>query len=87
MKMKSNNFKHVYSLILLFLTFMWAVFCVWVTWQATKALNAANVIAAGGCDTLLGALLSWNAIIIQHFYRKAVPEDNPNLTTTPGDKK
>jgi uncharacterized membrane protein len=76
--MKSNNFKHAYSLILLVLTFIWAVFCVWVTWQATKLLNPANIIAAAGCDTLLGALISWNALVIQHYFRKSVPEDNPD---------
>ncbi len=84
--MKSNNFKHVYALLLLALTFIWAGFCVWVTWQAVKTLDAANIIAAAGVDTLLGALISWNALIIQHFYRKATPEDNPPPTTPPAVK-
>ena len=75
--MKSNNFKHAYSIILLFLTFLWAVLCLWITWQAVQTLDAANVMAAAGVDTLLGALISWNALVIQHYYRKATPEDNP----------
>ncbi|MFA5151715.1 MAG: hypothetical protein WC554_04050 [Clostridia bacterium] len=73
--MKSNNFKHVYSILLLVLTFMWALFCVWITWLATQTLNQANIIAAAGSDALLGALISWNALIIQHYFRKATPED------------
>lgn len=81
--MKSGRFKHAYSFVLLALTFLWAAFCVWVTWQATKSLNAANIIAAAGCDTLLGALISWNALVIQHYFRKAIPEDTPVTPTSP----
>jgi hypothetical protein len=54
---------------------MWALFCVWITWLATQTLNQANIIAAAGSDALLGALISWNALIIQHYFRKATPED------------
>ena len=60
---------------MLILTFLWALFCVWITWQATVSLDQANIIAAAGSDTLLGALISWNALIIQHYFRKATPED------------
>ncbi len=80
--MKSNNFKHAYALILLWLTFLWAVFCVWVTWKAVQIPTSAGIMGAAGVDTLLGALISWNALIIQHYFRKATPEDNPPNTTT-----
>ena len=78
--MKSNNFKHAYALILLALTFFWAGFCVWITWQAVKMPTSASVLGTAGVDTLLGALISWNALIIQHFFRKSTPEDNPPAT-------
>lgn len=74
--MKSANFKHAYAFILLGLTFLWACFCVWVTWQAIQVPTATGVIAAAGCDTLMGALIAWNALIIQHYFRKSTPEDN-----------
>lgn len=81
--MKSANFKHAYSFALLALTFLWAVFCVVVTWWAVRSLNAASIIAAAGCDTLLGALISWNALVIQHWFRKATPEDTVARPPTP----
>ena len=88
--MKSNNFKHVYALVLLGLTFVWAIICVWITWKAVQLPTSAGVLGAAGVDTLLGALISWNALIIQHYYRKAVPEDTttpvPPVPTPPDDK-
>ena len=78
--MKSNNFKHVYALLLLALTFAWACLCVWVTYMAVKLATSTTILGAAGVDTLLGALISWNALIIQHFYRKSTPEDNPPAT-------
>ncbi len=80
--MKSNNFKHAYALVLLFLTFLWAGFCIYVTYLAINLATPASILGAAGVDTLLGALISWNALIIQHFYRKSTPEDTP-ATTTP----
>lgn len=78
--MKSNNFKHAYALLLLALTFAWAAVCVWTTWKAMGVPTSAGILGAAGVDTLLGALISWNALVIQHFYRKATPEDNPPPT-------
>jgi uncharacterized membrane protein YadS len=75
--MKSNNFKHVYSFVLLGLTFLWAFFCVWMTMKAISVKTEVAILGAAGVDTLLGALISWNALIIQHYFRKSVPEDNP----------
>lgn len=71
--MKNSNFKHAYAFTLLLMTFLWALFCVWMTGLAIKNLNSLNVIAAAGCDTLLGALVTWNALVIQFFFRKAGP--------------
>lgn len=81
--MKSANFKHVYALVLLGLTFLWAVFCVWVTWQAVRLATGTAIIVAAGVDTLLGALISWNALVIQHYFRKSTPEDAPAAPQTP----
>lgn len=81
--MKSNNFKHAYAIILLMLTFLWACFCVWVTYMAVKLATESAILGAAGVDTLLGALISWNALVIQHYFRKATPEDTLTTTTTP----
>jgi uncharacterized membrane protein len=78
--MKSNNFKHVYAILLLMLTFLWACVCMWVTWKAISSPTDGTILAAAGVDTLLGALISWNALIIQHYFRKSTPEDNPPPT-------
>jgi len=80
--MKSNNFKHIYALVLLGLTFAWAVFATWMTYRALQTLKAEDFLGAAGVDTLLGALITWNATIIQHYFRKAIPEDSPPGTTT-----
>jgi hypothetical protein len=45
--------------------------------------TSTGVIASAGCDALLGALISWNALIIQHYFRKAIPEDEVKAVTTP----
>jgi len=74
--MKSTNFKHAYALILLALTFAWAVVCLWMTWRAVQMPTDGSILGAAGVDTLLGALISWNALVIQHYFRKSTPEDN-----------
>ena len=73
--MKGRNFKYTYAFVLLALTFLWASFCVWMTLQAMQIKSEGAILGAAGVDTLLGALISWNALIIQHYFRKAVPED------------
>lgn len=90
--MKSANFKHAYAFAVLAVTVLWAVFCVWITYQAIMAtianapMAAVNVLGAAGADTLLGALITYNSLIVQHYYRKATPEDNPPTGTTNKDK-
>jgi len=83
---KSNNFKHAYALILLGLTFAWAIVCVWITWKATVVATSGAILGAAGVDTLLGALISWNALIIQHYFRKSTPEDNLSVPPVPPPK-
>jgi len=73
--MKSENFKHMYSFVLLAFTFLWAIFCVKMTWDAITIKADALILGAAGVDTLLGALISWNALVIQHYFRKGTPED------------
>lgn len=51
--------------------------------MAVKLATSVAILGAAGVDTLLGALISWNALIIQHYYRKSVPEDNPPVSTPP----
>ncbi|MDD5229739.1 MAG: hypothetical protein PHC43_00260 [Candidatus Marinimicrobia bacterium] len=70
-----SKFKYSYAFTLLGLTFLWAGFCVWMTCQAIAMKSEIAILGAAGVDTLLGALISWNALIIQHYFRKAIPEE------------
>ena len=74
-----SDFKHFYALLMLIVLFMWAVFAVWITVQAIATLKVGNILAASGVDTVLGALIVWNADIKQFYFRKKPtnkPEDD-----------
>lgn len=81
--MKSANFKHLYAFTILIATIAWAVFCVWITYKATVSTTPVNILGAAGADTLLGALITYNSLIVQHYFRKSTPEDNPPATGGP----
>ena len=72
--MSNERFKQIYSFVLLGVTIAWAAFCVWITYRAVSEGGAVNILGAAGADALLGSLITWNALIIQHYYRKRIAE-------------
>jgi len=74
-KMNSDTFKHIYSVLLLLLTIGWAAFCVWITYRAATQLQAADVLVSAGANVLLGALINWNGNVNQFWFRKAKPTE------------
>lgn len=70
--MSDQSFKQLFTFILFMATVLWAIFSVYVTAAALDG-GADNVMAAAGVDTFLGALLSWNVLTIQHWFRRAKP--------------
>lgn len=72
--MNSEIFKGIYALILLLITLAWASFSVWITYRALLDKLTVDILASAGANVLLGALIGWNANVIQHYFRKAKPE-------------
>jgi len=71
---KQEDIKWLYTFFLLIVTIGWAVFSVIVIKSAMSAPSPASVLEASGTSVLLGALIGWNALVIQHWFRKKTPE-------------
>lgn len=67
---KADLMKWIYTFVLLVVTIGWAVFTVIVVKSVTDAPTAAGVLEASGTSVLLGALIGWNSLVIQHWFRK-----------------
>ena len=72
--MTDEHFKQRFAFILLFTTVLWALLSLVVTYIALRTKTDVTILAAAGVDGLLGALITWNALVIQFFFRKAKPE-------------
>ena len=83
--MDNQTFKEKFTEKLFFTTVAWAVFCAILTGIAIIWENTSNILVAAGADTLLGALVSWNVITIQYWFRKKPndPDVVPTVTPTP----
>ena len=66
--------KWVYTFMLLGATIWWGYFCLNTITAAMTEPTQGNVLAVAGVSGLMGALLTWNALIIQHWFRKKTPE-------------
>lgn len=62
--------KWIYTFVLLIATIGWAVFTVIVVKDAMATPTAAGILEASGTSVLLGALIGWNSLVIQHWFRK-----------------
>jgi len=69
-----DKFKYIYALTLLFLTFLWAAFCVWITYRAMIDGEPVDILGSAGANMLLGAISTWDALVVQHYFRRAKPE-------------
>lgn len=70
---KTDSMKWIYTFVLLVVTIGWAVFTVIVVKDAMAVPTAAGILEASGTSVLLGALIGWNALVIQHWFRKKAP--------------
>jgi len=75
--MKGDKMKWVYTFVLLFVTVGWAVFTVMVVNSALAEPTGNGVLEASGTSVFLGALIGWNALVIQFWFRKKVKESKP----------
>lgn len=67
--------KWAYSFALLGVTLWWARFLVLTIKEALAQPTEANIIEVAGVGVLLGALITWNATIVQYWFRKSPPKD------------
>lgn len=72
--MKQEHTKWVFSFVLLFLTVGWAIFTVMIVRGAAVSPTSMSVLEASGTSVLLGALIGWNTLVVQYWFRKKLPE-------------
>ncbi len=72
--MQAENLKWIYTFVLLAVTIGWAVFTVMVVKDALANPSDVGVLEASGTSVLLGALIGWNALVIQYWFRKKTPQ-------------
>lgn len=69
-----EKLKWLYSFAVLIVTVGWAMFTLIFVANAIDKQSAASIMAASGASLLLGAMISWNGLIVQHWFRKSKPE-------------
>jgi hypothetical protein len=76
--MNGDKMKWVYSFVLLIITLAWAGFTVLIVRACMANPNPGLVFEASGASALTGALITWNALVVQFWFRKN-PENGKNL--------
>ncbi|KKL59767.1 hypothetical protein LCGC14_2212020 [marine sediment metagenome] len=71
--MQADKMKWVYTFVLLFVTLGWAVFTVLIVRSALAEPSELGVLEASGTSVFLGALISWDALVVQFWFRKKTP--------------
>ena len=71
--MQADRMKWIYTFVLLFATLAWAIFTVLVVLNAAAEPTEAGILEASGTSVLLGALMSWDALVVQYWFRKKSP--------------
>ncbi|HUV45160.1 MAG TPA: hypothetical protein VMW13_10065 [Dehalococcoidales bacterium] len=66
--------KWIYTILLLLVTLGWAVFTVLIVRSALAEPSGVGVLEASGTSVFLGALIGWNALVVQYWFRKKAPE-------------
>jgi hypothetical protein len=69
-----EKFKYAYAFTLLIITVLWGAFSVWIVYKAATELLAVEILGAAGATGLLGAMITWDALVVQHYFRRAKPE-------------
>lgn len=69
-----DKFKYFYAFALLIITVLWGAFSVWIVYKAATGLQAVDILGGAGATGLLGAMMTWDALVVQHYFRRAKPE-------------
>ncbi|KKL86392.1 hypothetical protein LCGC14_1945200 [marine sediment metagenome] len=72
--MQAEKMKWVYTFVMLLVTLGWAVFTVLIVKGALAEPSEAGILEASGTSVLLGALIGWNALVVQYWFRKKTPQ-------------
>jgi len=72
--MQADKMKWVYTFVLLAVTLGWAVFTVMIVRGALAEPSEVGILEASGTSVFLGALISWDALVVQYWFRKKSPE-------------
>jgi len=76
--MQADKMKWVYTFVLLAVTLGWSVVTVMIVKGALTEPSELGVLESSGTSVFLGALIGWNALVIQYWFRKkAPPADAP----------
>ncbi len=65
-----EKFKYAYAFTLLALTVLWGAFSIFMVYLAATRLQAVDILGAAGATGLLGAMMTWDALVVQHYFRK-----------------
>ena len=69
----SERMKWIYTFVLLGVTLGWAAFAVWIVRDTMAEPTSVGVLESSGTSVLLGALIGWNALVVQFWFRKKGP--------------
>jgi len=72
--MQADRMKWLYTFVLLAVTLGWAVFTVLIVRSALSEPSGVGVLEASGTSVFLGALIGWNALVVQYWFRKKSPD-------------
>ncbi len=72
--MQADRMKWIYTFVLLLVTLGWAVFTVLIVKGALAEPSEVGILEVSGTSVLLGALISWDALVVQYWFRKKSPE-------------
>ncbi|MBA7657305.1 hypothetical protein ES703_65242 [subsurface metagenome] len=71
--MPGDKMKWLYTFLLLLITVGWAVFTVMIVRGALAEPSVVGILEASGTSVLLGALIGWNTLVVQYWFRKKPP--------------
>jgi len=71
--MQADKMKWAYTFVLLAVTLGWSVFTVMIVKGALAEPSEMGILEASGTSVFLGALIGWNALVIQYWFRKKAP--------------
>ena len=71
--------KWIYSFLLLLLTVGWGYLSLVVLERALKDKLPVDILVSAVVSVLLGAMLTWDSLVVQHWFRKATPADDGSV--------